>query len=313
MNQSLNFIRANRSKSGRCDDSGLWNRSINSRSIREYWYPLVEVLTVVVEVVVNSISTDSISKSLIWTTEERNRINERELGKARIPHSDASPLSHITDSMYLCLTLVTRRKTSFSISLTGSKRTIFVIPFINMTLSTLLILAKCRTSVIHELRNGPRSTYSLCGSVVKCYPKTSFLLGNQDEEIISWKLWTFTRIRNSKTKRNKRNDRNDQYKTTKTERPKRPKKYTKKLIMIKLNSQGCQALAVIFVSFRLCGLLLIYLTRKFSYLSIAISLACGRRGTLIKTKSIVTDINVVNEYRNLFAPLLFVPSCESST
>ena len=89
MNQSLNFIRANRSKSRRSDDSGLSNRSINSRSIREYLYPFVEVLTVVVEVVVNSISSDSISKSLIWTTEERNRINERELGKARIPHSDA--------------------------------------------------------------------------------------------------------------------------------------------------------------------------------------------------------------------------------
>ena len=51
MNQSLNFIRANRSKSGSCDDSGLSNRSINSRSIREYLYPFVEVLTVVVEVV----------------------------------------------------------------------------------------------------------------------------------------------------------------------------------------------------------------------------------------------------------------------
>ena len=128
----------------------FYNRSINSRSIREYWYPLVEVLTVVVEVVVNSISTDSISKSLIWTTEERNRINERELGKARIPHSDASPLSHITDSMYLCLTLVTRRKTTSSISLTGSKRTIFVIPFTNMTLSYMSFvvgLAQRRVSV----------------------------------------------------------------------------------------------------------------------------------------------------------------------
>ena len=160
MNQSLNFIRANRNKSRRCDDSGLSNRSINSRSIREYLYPFVEVLTVVVEVVVNGISSDSISKSLIWTTEERNRINERELGKARIPHSDALwcfttephhgfhvSLSHARD----------KTKKSFSISLTGSKLTIFVIPFTNMTLSTLLILAKCRTSVTHELRNGPRS------------------------------------------------------------------------------------------------------------------------------------------------------------
>ena len=65
MNQSLNFIRANRNKSRRCDDSGLSNRSINSRSIREYLYPFVEVLTVVVEVIVNSLSSDSISKSLI--------------------------------------------------------------------------------------------------------------------------------------------------------------------------------------------------------------------------------------------------------
>ena len=180
--------------------------------------------------------------------------------------SDATPLSHITDSMCLCLTFVTRRKTSFSISLTGSKRTIFVIPFTNMTLSYMSFvmgLAHRRVSVA-QWWNVTR--------------KPHFSWENQDEEMISWKLLTFTRIRNSKTKRNKRNDRNDQYKTTKTERPKRPKKYTKKLIMIKLNAQGCQALAVIFVSFRICGLLLIYLTRKFSYLSIAISLAWGVEG-----------------------------------
>ena len=162
MNQSLTFIRANRSKSGSCDDSGLSNRSINSRSIREYLYPFVEVLTVVVEVLVNSISSDSISKSLIWTTEERNRINERELGKARIPHSDALRCftTEPHHGFHVSLSHARARdktKKSFSISLTGSKLTIFVIPFTNMTLSTLLILAKCRTSVTHELRNGPRS------------------------------------------------------------------------------------------------------------------------------------------------------------
>ena len=173
-----------------------------------------------------------------------------------------------------CMTLVMKKKKKKSLSHARDKtKNIFLYLFNGLKTYHLCYSIYKHDAIIHELRNGPRSPQSLCGSVVKCYPKTSFLLGNQDEEIISWKLLTFTRIRNSKTKRNKRNDRNDQYKTTKTERPKRPKKYTKKLIMIKLNSQGCQALAVIFVSFRLCGLLPIYLTRKFSYLSIAISLA----------------------------------------
>lgn len=36
-----------------------------------------------------------------------------------------------------------------------------------LTLSTSLILAVCRTRIIHELRNGPRSPKSLCGSVVE--------------------------------------------------------------------------------------------------------------------------------------------------
>ena len=57
------------------------------------------------------------------------------------------------------------------------------------------------------------------------------------------------------------------------------------------------------------GLLLIYLTGKFSYLLIAIGLALGGEGTLIKEKTVnkrVTDIDVVNEYRNLFLPLLSV-------
>ena len=43
--------------------------------------------------------------------------------------------------------------------------------------------------------------------------------------------------------------------------------------------------------------------RKFSYLLIAIGLASGGEGTLVKKKTInkrVTDIDVVNEYRNLF-------------
>ena len=57
------------------------------------------------------------------------------------------------------------------------------------------------------------------------------------------------------------------------------------------------------------GLLLIYLTGKFSYLLTAIGLASGGEGTLVKKKTInkrVTDIDVVNEYRNLFLSLLSV-------
>ena len=37
----------------------------------------------------------------------------------------------------------------------------------NMTLSTLLILAVCRTRVIYKLRDRPRSPWGLCGSVVQ--------------------------------------------------------------------------------------------------------------------------------------------------
>ena len=37
----------------------------------------------------------------------------------------------------------------------------------NMTLTTLLILAVCRTRVIYELRKGHCLPWSLCGSVVK--------------------------------------------------------------------------------------------------------------------------------------------------
>ena len=63
-----------------CDCSGCSNSSRNissssnsrsNRSSREYWYPLVEVFIVVVEVIVNSLSSVSISKSLIWTTKKK--------------------------------------------------------------------------------------------------------------------------------------------------------------------------------------------------------------------------------------------------
>ena len=47
---------------------------------------------------------------------------------------------------------------------------------------------------------------------------------------------------------------------------------------------------------------------EIQYLLIAIGLALGFEGTLIKKKfnKIITDIDVVNEYRNLFFPLLSV-------
>ena len=127
----------------------FYNRSINSRSIREYWYPLVEVLTVVVEVVVNSISTDSISKSLIWTTEERNRINERELGKARIPHSDA----------LRCFT--TEPHHGFHVSLSHARdktKNNFLYLFNGLKTYHLCYSIYKHDAIIHELRNGPRST-----------------------------------------------------------------------------------------------------------------------------------------------------------
>ena len=59
------------------------------------------------------------------------------------------------DSEFFCPTLLTRRKTSFSISLPNSKHTISIILFTKMTLSTLLILAVYRTRVIHQLRISP--------------------------------------------------------------------------------------------------------------------------------------------------------------
>ena len=59
---------------------------------------------------------------------------------------------------FLCPTLVTRRMTSFFISLSSSKLTISLVLFINMMLnmmtyvmlmlSTLLILAVCRTLIV---------------------------------------------------------------------------------------------------------------------------------------------------------------------
>ena len=50
--------------------------------------------------------------------------------------------------VFLFPTLVTKRKTSFSISLPSSKLTISLILITNMTPSTLLILAVCRTRVM---------------------------------------------------------------------------------------------------------------------------------------------------------------------
>ena len=98
----------------------------------------------------------------------------------RIPGSDALPLSHRDSTVsevyyevhmtrflhtarissliphegsefFLCSTLVTGRKTSFSISLQGSKLTISVILYTNITLSTLLILAVYNMLVIITL------------------------------------------------------------------------------------------------------------------------------------------------------------------
>lgn len=56
------------------------------------------------------------------------------------------------------------------------------------------------------------------------------------------------------------------------------------------------------------GPLLIYLTGKFSYISIAIGLAWGVGESLIEKKSVkkVTDTDVANEYRYLFLPLLCI-------
>ena len=80
MNQPLNCIEANTSRGRSCDCSGCSNSSRNissssnsrsNRSSREYWYPLVEVFIEVVEVIVNSLSSVSISKSLIWTTKKK--------------------------------------------------------------------------------------------------------------------------------------------------------------------------------------------------------------------------------------------------
>ena len=60
-----------------------------------------------------------------------------------IPHGDSE--------VFLFPTLVTKRKTSFSISLPSSKLTISLILITNMTPSTLLILAVCRTRVMWNL------------------------------------------------------------------------------------------------------------------------------------------------------------------
>ena len=60
----------------------------------------------------------------------------------------SSLIPHEGSEFFLCSTLVTGRKTSFSISLQGSKLTISVILYTNITLSTLLILAVCNMRVI---------------------------------------------------------------------------------------------------------------------------------------------------------------------
>ena len=85
--------------------------------------------------------------------------------KFHFPRFDALPLSQrdsimiepITKFIHDASTLVTRRKTSFSISSPSSKLTISLILFTNMTLLTSLILAVRGTRVIHEFGNGPRS------------------------------------------------------------------------------------------------------------------------------------------------------------
>ena len=57
-------------------------------------------------------------------------------------------ISRRDSKFFLCSTIVTRRKASFSISLPSTKLTISLNLSINMTLSTLLILTVCRTRVI---------------------------------------------------------------------------------------------------------------------------------------------------------------------
>ena len=70
-------------------------------------------------------------------------------------------------------------------------------------------------------------------SSLQCYLKTLFLLGNQDKEIIPWKLLTFTK----KPETGKRNETSETTEMTKTKRTKRNgpndhnetiQKYTKK-------------------------------------------------------------------------------------
>ena len=67
-------------------------------------------------------------------------------------------------SLYISPMLVTRQK-NLSISLSISKLTISLILFTNMTISTLLILAVCRTCVYYFLTG--LNHHSLCGSVVE--------------------------------------------------------------------------------------------------------------------------------------------------
>ena len=108
----------------------------------------------------------------------------------------------------------------------------------------------------------------------------------------------------TKTKRSKRNEPNDQNETTK-------KVYKKKITVInnKMNALRCQMSVVIFFLFRLWS------TPDLPHREIQLSLDCHwlsirRRGNLNQRKKTVnkrvTDIDVVNEYRNLFLSLLSV-------
>ena len=82
----------------------------------------------------------------------------------------------------------------------------------------------------------------------------------------------------TKTKRSKRNEPNDQNETTKKVYKKKPS------LKIKWIPSGvrCQSLYSSCLDY---GLLLIYFAGKFSYLLIAIGLALGGEGTLIKEKN----------------------------
>ena len=68
---------------------------------------------------------------------------------------------------FLFPTLVTNRNTFFLFLYRAKKLTISWILFTKKTLFISLILAKCRTGLIYELRNKSCSPRILCGSVVE--------------------------------------------------------------------------------------------------------------------------------------------------